>query len=162
MALSIIVAVSKNNVIGKNGDLPWRLSADLRRFKAITMGHHLLMGRKTYESIGRLLPGRTTAILTRSPDYCVDGAMIAHSVEEMPAAIDDTEIFVVGGEAVYAAALPMADRLHFTRVHTAVTDGDAFFPEVDWSEWREVEREEQAVDEKNQFASTYLVYERVK
>lgn len=158
--LSIVVAVAENGVIGRQGDLPWRLSTDLRRFKRITMGHHLLMGRKTYESIGRLLPGRTTAILTRSPEYRVEGAVIGHSVSELLQQIDDTEIFVVGGEAVYAAALPMANCMHFTRVHTTIDDGDAFFPPVDWGQWSVVEQQEHPADDKNQFASTYLRCEK--
>jgi dihydrofolate reductase len=160
-SLSIVVAVSEDGVIGRRNDLPWRLSADLRRFKRITMGHHLLMGRKTYESIGRLLPGRTTAILTRSPEYAVEGAIVGTTLETLLAQIDDTDVFVVGGGEIYAATLPMTARLHFTRVHTEVEDGEVFFPPVDWSQWREISTEFQPADEKNEFDSTYGVFERV-
>lgn len=158
--LSIVVAVAENGVIGREGDLPWRLSADLRRFKRITMGHHLLMGRKTYDSIGRLLPGRTTAIMTRSSDYRVEGALVGNSLDELLAKIDDSDVFVVGGAEIYEATLPQATRLHFTRVH-ATMDGDVFFPEIDWNEWTEVESETYAADEKNEFDSTYRLLERV-
>jgi dihydrofolate reductase len=161
--LSIVVAVSENGVIGREGVLPWRLSADLRRFKRITMGHHLLMGRKTYDSIGKLLPGRTTTILTRSSDYRVEGAVVGNSLDELLEKIDDTdsEVFVVGGAEIYQVTLPQATRLHITRVHATI-DGDVFFPEIDWSEWTEVESETYAADEKNEFDSTYRLLERVR
>lgn len=163
--LTIVVAVSDNGVIGREGDLPWRLSADLRRFKRTTMGHHLLMGRKTYESIGRLLPGRTTTILTRSADYAVDGAIIGNSLDDLLAKIadsetPDSEIFVVGGGEVYKSALAQSTRMHFTRVHTTI-DGDVHFPNIDWSEWKEIESETQPADDNNEFASTYTLFERV-
>jgi dihydrofolate reductase len=158
--LTIVVAVSENGFIGKAGDLPWRLSADLRRFKRLTMGHHLLMGRKTFESIGRLLPGRKTAILTRSSHYSFSGAVVGTSLDVLVQAIDDSEIFVVGGGEVYRLALPLASRMHFTRVHTSL-DGDVSFPEVDWSQWRQVATEFQPADERNEFDSTYSLFERI-
>jgi dihydrofolate reductase len=174
--LTIVVAVSEDGVIGREGDLPWRLSADLQRFKRITMGHHLLMGRKTYESIGRLLPGRTTTIITRNNDYRVEGAIVGNSLDELLQKINDShidraklnvadadisnnEIFVVGGGEVYATTLPLATRIHFTRVHTKIS-GDAFFPKVDWAQWKEVRSEFQPADEKNDFDSTYRLFER--
>ena len=124
MTVSIIVAMAENGVIGRDMDLPWHISADLKRFKALTMGHHIVMGRKTFESIGRLLPGRTTVIVTRQPDYQVDGAVIVNSLgAAQAAATDDSELFIIGGGQIYEIALPLADRLHVTRVHTEV-DGD--------------------------------------
>jgi dihydrofolate reductase len=157
--LTIVVAVSENGFIGKEGDLPWRLSADLRRFKRVTMGHHLLMGRKTFESIGRLLPGRTTAILTRSSEYSVAGAVVSTSLDQLVDSINDSEIFVVGGGEVYQLALPRATRMHFTRVHATV-EGDVIFPDIDWSQWTQMTTEFQPADERNEFDSTYSLFER--
>ncbi len=157
--LTIVVAVSENGFIGKEGDLPWRLSADLRRFKRVTMGHHLLMGRKTFESIGRLLPGRTTAILTRSSEYSVAGAVVSTSLDQLVDSINDSEIFVVGGGEVYQLALPRATRMHFTRVHATV-EGDVTFPDIDWSRWTQMTTESQPADERNEFDSTYSLFER--
>ena len=133
--LAMIVAASENNVIGVDGDLPWHLSADLKRFKKLTMGHHMIMGRKTFDSIGRLLPGRTTVIVTRQADYQFEGAKIAHSVEQaVELAKEDPCPFIVGGAQIYSAAMPLVDRLFLTRVHSEI-EGDTFLPEVDWSAW---------------------------
>lgn len=139
--LSLVVAVARNGVIGVNGQLPWRLPEDLKRFKALTLGHTLVMGRKTHESIGRLLPGRRTVIVSRNHAYRVEGATVVPSVEAaIEAAAGETEVFVVGGGEIYALALPLADRLLVTEVDLA-PEGDAFFPPVDRSRWREVGRE---------------------
>ena len=133
--LAMIVAASENNVIGVDGDLPWHLSADLKRFKKLTMGHHMIMGRKTFDSIGRLLPGRTTVIVTRQADYTFEGAKIAHSVEQaVELAAEDPCPFIVGGAQIYAAAMPLVNRLLLTRVHCEI-EGDTFLPEIDWSAW---------------------------
>ncbi|PHS17697.1 MAG: diacylglycerol kinase [Blastopirellula sp.] len=161
MKISLIVAQSENRVIGRNGDMPWRLSSDLKRFKSITMGHHIVMGRKTYESIGRLLPGRTTVIITRQPDYQVEGAVIADSLDSaIEQAAGDDELFIVGGGQIYASSLAQANKIYQTRVHTEINDGDTFFPEVDWTQWNKVHAEEIAADEKNDFETTYEVWER--
>lgn len=138
MKLSIIVAVGDNRVIGRDNDLPWRISADLRRFKALTLGHHLLMGRKTFESIGRALPGRTTIVLTRGTPALPPGVLVAGSLDralQLAREAGDTEAFVAGGAAVYAAALPRADTIYRTRVAVTV-DGDTFFPEWNRAGWR--------------------------
>lgn len=139
--LSIIVAVAHNRVIGINNALPWHLPEDLKRFKALTMGHHIIMGRKTYESLGRLLPGRTTVIVTRNPTYKVEGALIAGSLE---AAItlcqNDDEVFLIGGAELYQDGLKLANKLYITEIELDVA-GDAFFPEITSIEWREVLRE---------------------
>ena len=147
MTVTIIVAVARNGVIGVNGGLPWRLPGELTRFKEVTLGHVLVMGRKTYESIGRPLPGRSTVVVTRSPDWqpaggLPDGVLVAGSVEMALtwAREIDSEVFVAGGSQVYADALPLADALLVTWVDAA-PEGDAYFPPVDWSQWREVSRE---------------------
>ena len=161
MTVSIIVAMAENGVIGRDMDLPWHISADLKRFKALTMGHHIVMGRKTFESIGRLLPGRTTVIVTRQSDYQVDGAVIVNSLEAaQAAATDDSELFIIGGGQVYEIALPLADRLHVTRVHTEV-DGDTSFPAVDWDQWELVSAERHGADEKNDYDFTFESYQRM-
>lgn len=133
--LSLIVAIADNNVIGNNNTLPWHLPEDLKRFRAQTMGHHIIMGRKTYESLGRLLPGRTTVIVTRNKAYHVEGALIASSLET---AIDlckgDVQPFLIGGAEMYKAGLKLADKLYITEVHAEFA-GDAFFPEIDIREW---------------------------
>ena len=162
MTVSIIVAMAENGVIGRDMDLPWHISADLKRFKALPMGHHIVMGRKTFESIGRLLPGRTTVIVTRQSDYQVDGAVIVNSLEAaQAAATDDSELFIIGGGQVYEIALPLADRLHVTRVHTEV-DGDTSFPAVDWDQWELVSAERHGADEKNDHDFTFESYQRVQ
>ncbi|MGH8773069.1 MAG: dihydrofolate reductase [Burkholderiales bacterium] len=138
--ISILVAVARNGVIGSKGGLPWHLPADLKRFKELTMGHHLVMGRKTYESIGRLLPGRTTVIVTSQADYEVPSAIIAHSLDEAIAACKgDSEIFVIGGGEIFREVLPLADRIYATEIH-AEFEGDVFFPEWNKNEWKEIER----------------------
>jgi dihydrofolate reductase len=144
MTVTILAAVARNGVIGIGGGLPWSLPDELRRFKERTIGHVLVMGRRTYESIGRPLPGRTTVVVTRQPDWHVDSELVvtAASLFEAlakAAALDD-DVFVVGGAEVYAAALPLADRLELTHVDAA-PEGDTAFPEVDWDDWREVGRE---------------------
>ena len=162
MTVSIIVAMAENGVIGRDMDLPWHISADLKRFKALTMGHHIVMGRKTFESIGRLLPGRTTVIVTRQSDYQVDGAVIVNSLgAAQAAATDDSELFIIGGGQIYEIALPLADRLHVTRVHTEV-DGDTSFPAVDWDQWELVSAERHGADEKNDHDFTFESYQRVQ
>lgn len=135
--LAMIVAASENNVIGVDGDLPWHLSADLKRFRKLTMGHHMIMGRKTFDSIGRLLPGRTTVIVTRQKDYTFEGAKIAHSVEQaVELTAKDACPFIVGGAQIYLAAMPLVNRLFLTRVHSQI-EGDTFLPEIDWSAWEQ-------------------------
>ena len=145
--VTLVAAVARNGVIGDRGDIPWRLPGEQARFKALTMGHVLVMGRRTYESIGRLLPGRTTVVVTRQPDWQPaggrpDGILVTGSVE---AALThgrqlDERVFVAGGAQVYAAAMPAADVLELTWVD-ADHDGDTYFPDVDWTQWSEVRRE---------------------
>lgn len=161
MIVSLLVALDENGGIGWQGGLPWRLSADLKRFKALTMGHHLIMGRKTYESIGKPLPGRTSIVLTRNPDYRPEGVMTAaFLIEALLIARDrgESEAFVIGGGKVFEIALHLADRIYLTRVHAHV-QADTFFPEFNPEEWIEIERETQGADERNQYPSTFKVLE---
>jgi dihydrofolate reductase len=158
--VSLIVAVAANGVIGRAGGLPWRLSADLRRFKALTMGHHLVMGRRTWESIGRPLPGRTTIVVTRREDLPVEGALVARSPDDaLRLAAGDDEVFVVGGAELYRALLDRADRIYLTRVH-AEPEGDTHSPPVDWTRWRRVGAEDLPAGPRDDHPSTFEIWER--
>ena len=158
--ISIIVAASTNNVIGNQGDLPWRLPDDLKRFKAVTMGKPIVMGRKTWESIGWPLPGRQNIVITRQHDFAANGCDVVSSVDEaITAAGDVDEIMVIGGSQIYELVLPVADRLYLTRVHTEL-DGDAFFPEIDASTWSKTSDESHRADERNEFDFSFRTYER--
>ena len=139
--ITIVAAIAANGVIGRNGGLPWRLPEDLRLFKTLTYGHALVMGRRTYESIGRPLPGRTTVVVTRQPDWRADGVLVAHSV---PAGLAlahtlDDQVFVVGGAAVFEETVPLADSLVISWVDGDAA-GDTWFPPVDWPAWQESAR----------------------
>ncbi len=139
--LSVIAAVARNGVIGIDNTLPWHLPEDLKRFRELTMGHHIIMGRKTYESLGRLLPGRTTVIVSRSKEYAVPGALVADSLSAALAMCgDDPEVFLIGGAQIYREGLHCADRLYLTEID-AEYQGDAHFPEIDRAVWREKARE---------------------
>lgn len=139
--LSIIVATANRRVIGLNNTLPWHLPEDLQRFKALTMRHHIIMGRKTYESLGRLLPGRTTVIVTRNADYQAAGAKVFNSLETaLQNCAEDTEPFLIGGAELYAAGLSFATKIYLTEIHADVV-GDAYFPPLDCNQWHEVSRE---------------------
>ena len=160
MTLSCIVAVSENGVIGRKNDLPWKLSADLRRFKQLTTGHAIIMGRKTFDSIGRPLPNRTSIVMTRDRSYASPGVVVVHSFDQAVAACEDQqEAFVIGGETVFREALPQAQRLYLTRVHKKV-EGDAYFPEADLAGWKLLQQERHAEDDKNDCPFTFCVYER--
>lgn len=158
--ISVISALAKNRVIGINNSLPWRLPEDLQHFKSLTMGHHILMGRKTYESIGKPLPGRTTVIVTRGGYRAPEGVKIAHSLSEaIDACGDDDEIFFVGGAQLYEQALPLADRLYLTEIQADV-EGDAWFPDYDKSQWQETGRDPRH-DDKSGMDYHFVVYDRV-
>ena len=162
MRLSIIAAMSANRVIGSNNDLPWRLPEDWKRFKSLTMGHHLIMGRKTFESIGQPLPGRTTVVITRQTGYAPEGVLVAHSVEQaLQMAAGDDEVFVAGGAQIYQQMLPRADRMYLTSID-AEFEGDTYFPEFEESDWELISEEGYAQDEKNPYPYTFLTYERVR
>ena len=158
--ISLIVAVSTNNVIGSQGELPWRLSDDLRRFKAITMGKPIVMGRKTYESIGRPLPGRQNIVITRQSEFEAAGCdVVGSKTAALAAAGEADEVMVIGGSEVYALFLPDAGRLYLTRIHAEV-EGDAWFPEIARDEWRLTADEPHAADERNEYDYSFLTYER--
>jgi dihydrofolate reductase len=162
MRVSLIVAMARNGVIGRDGGLPWRLAADLQRFKKLTMGHHILMGRKTFESIGRLLPGRISVVITRQSNYQAQGALVAGSLEAaLASTAGDPEIFVIGGAEIYQQALASANRIYLTEVEAHVV-GDTMFPDWDRDEWRLVERTQYAADERNEFAHTFSIWERLR
>lgn len=160
MRLSLIVAVAENGVIGRQGALPWRLSDDLRRFKNVTMGHALVMGRKTYESIGRPLPGRTSIVVSRTPGYVAEGCVVATSLEAACQAVPQSqELFVIGGRELYATALPLVERMFWTHVHATV-EGDTLFPPIDWKQWKLAHEEPHAADSKNEFPFSFRLYQR--
>lgn len=160
MKISFVVAMARNNVIGKDNELPWRLSADLQHFKAITLGKPVVMGRKTYESIGKPLPGRTNIIVTRDQNYLADACVVVHSVDAaLEAAGTVDEVMVIGGAELYRQLLARADRVYLTLVQAEV-EGDASFPVLDAAEWKELERHDHMADEKNQFPYSFLLLER--
>jgi dihydrofolate reductase len=160
--LSIIVAMARNRVIGARGLIPWHLPGELERFKRITMGHHVVMGRKTWEAIGRPLPGRTSVIITRQSGYRAPGAMVVHSLDEAIAACrGDDEIFVIGGAEVYAQALPRAGRLYLTVVEADV-EGDTRMPELDAGSWCETATQSFAADERHAYPYRCSIHERVR
>lgn len=157
MIVSLIVAMDEKRGIGKGNRLPWRLSADLKRFRELTMGHHIIVGRKTFESIGKPLPGRHMIVVTRNRDFKPEGCLIAHSVEDAMRVArkrEESEVFVCGGAEIYARLLERADRLYLTLVQAEV-GADTFFPEWDESEWDEKESSFHPADEKNEHATAF-------
>ncbi len=164
MIISTIVAVAKNNVIGKDNDIPWYLPADLKYFKKVTTGHHIVMGRKCYESIGRPLPKRTNVIVTRNPFFIATGCLVTHNVAEavqLAEANGEEEVFIIGGGQIYEIALPHVDRIYLTEVDLEV-EGDIFFPEINPKEWTLIEETEHQSDEKNEYDYTFKILERKK
>ena len=162
MTVSLIVAVSSNGVIGRDGGLPWHLPADLKHFKRTTMGHHLIVGRRTWEEVGKPLPGRTMVVVTRSQRFAPEGAKVVRSVEQaLEIAAEDDESFIGGGSQIYRIALArdLVHRIYLTRIHAEV-EGDTFFPEFDLDDWELVSEEHHEADEKNEFDFSFLVYER--
>jgi len=160
MKLSLIVALSKHRVIGLDNRMPWHLSADLKRFKAITWGKPILMGRKTHESIGRPLPGRHNIVLTANPDYRAEGCSVAHSLAEaIDLAGDAEELMVIGGAALYEHFLPEASRLYLTLIERDF-DGDTYFPAFSPADWREVDSQVVADDPSVDFTYRFVVLER--
>lgn len=166
MRISLIVALSENHVIGRNNKLPWYLPNDLKYFKQVTIGLPIVMGRKTFESIGKPLPGRTNIVVTRNTEWVADGVRIAHSLEEAfelaqsIAEIDGrNELMIIGGDQIYKSALPLVDRMYLTEVHAHI-EGDAYFPEFDRSDWQEIGREDFEAAEPNPYNYSFVVYDR--
>lgn len=160
MIVSLIVAMDRKGVIGANGQLPWRLPADLRHFKAVTMGKPIVMGRRTHESIGRVLPGRENIVLTRDPDYRRDGCTVLHGIAEvLTHCAAAEEVMIMGGADVYRQMLGRARRIYLTEVHADVA-GDAVFPQFDRRQWRETERQDFLGDKANEYPYSFIVLER--
>lgn len=158
--LSLIVAIAKDNVIGFQNKMPWHLPAELAYFKRVTMGHPIVMGRKTFDSIGRPLPGRRNIVVTRNADFQRDGIEVAHSLAAAMALCADSDAFLIGGATLYAEALPHVDKLFITEIDAAPA-GDTFFPAIDARQWRETFRERREADEKNLHALEFVIFERV-
>ena len=162
MILSLLVAADENNVIGKDNALPWHLPNDLRYFKNLTWAMPILMGRKTFESIGKALPGRKSIVITRNPEWKWDGVTVVHSIDAALSAAKDEdvkEIFVIGGAEIFTAAFPVAQRIYLTRIHHSF-EGDVFFPELPAEQWTLVRETHGKADEKNAFAHSFQVWER--
>jgi dihydrofolate reductase len=159
--ISHIVAMDQNRVIGKDNRLPWHLPADLAYFKKVTMGHAIVMGRKTFESIGRPLPGRENLIVTRNRSFQLEGCKVLHSIEEVKQFAEkrNDEVFVIGGAELFQATLPFADRLYITKIEASFP-GDTFYPAFDESEWQLVSYTKGIKDEKNPYDYAFIVYER--
>lgn len=167
IGLAIIVAVADNGVIGRDNALPWKLSEDLRYFKRMTMGKPVIMGRKTFESIGKALPGRTNIVISRNSAFTAEGIKVTssfgealHLAEQAVSHDGGDEAVVIGGSAIYRAAIPLAERLYVTEVHASV-EGDALLPPIEWSEWREVSREHHNAQGANPHDFSFVRYERV-
>jgi dihydrofolate reductase len=162
MRVSILVAVAENGVIGRAGKLPWHLGDDLQRFKQLTMGHTIVMGRKTWESIGRPLPGRRNIVISRQSAYLAAGAEVVGSFDdaiELAETAGESELFVIGGAEIYRLAMPRAERLYVTRVHAAV-EGDTYLHDLPGSGWQVVESSDHAADAKNEYRFSFEVYKR--
>ena len=158
--LSMIVAHANNRVIGKDNDMPWHLPADLAYFKKTTLGKPIIMGRKTYESIGRPLPGRKNIVISRDASYQADGIDVVGSVEDALALVRDVEeVMVIGGGAIYQHCLPTAQRLYITHIDAQI-EGDTYFPEYDLKHWKKFSSEMYSADEKNQYQLEFAVYQR--
>jgi dihydrofolate reductase len=160
--LTLIVAVADNGVIGREGGLPWRLSEDLRRFKQRTLGRPVVMGRKTWESLGKPLPGRTNIVITRRGNYQVDvsGVIVARDLDAAIAAAGDVdEVMIIGGAEIYALALPRANLVELTQVH-AIVEGDTVFPALPSADWKEISRTDHPADERNQYPTSFVTLQR--
>ncbi|RFU69705.1 dihydrofolate reductase [Peribacillus saganii] len=159
--ISLLLAMDKNRLIGRDNQLPWHLPADLKYFKEVTMGHPIVMGRKTFESIGRVLPGRENVIVTRDQSFQADGCIVLNSIKAIKEYADnqDREVFVIGGAEIFKEIIPFTDRLYITEIHEEF-EGDTFFPAVDENEWTLISSKEGMVDEKNIYEHDFLVYEK--
>lgn len=165
MIVSLIVAADENNAIGKDGSMPWHLPDELAYFRATTRGKPVVMGRKTWESLPaayRPLPGRKNIVVSRQTDLSLEGAQVVQSIDDAirAASIASDEVFIIGGQQLYELALPKADRLYLSRVHAEIDGADAFFPVVDFQDWREVEKREHPADDRHPYAFTMQVFER--
>lgn len=166
MRISLVVAHSTNRVIGREGDMPWRLSNDLKHFRQLTMGHSMVMGRRTFDSIGRALPGRQTIVLTRNREFFHPDVRVVDSWKSAVREVEQSEefrreeLFVVGGAQIYALALPHTDRIYLTEIHAEI-DGDTFFPNIPPEQWSEISREQHSADARNDHAHSFIVLDRL-
>lgn len=159
--VTLIVAAAENNAIGKGNQMPWHLPNDFKYFKSKTMDHSIVMGRKTFESIGKALPGRRNIVISRQPNFKADEVDVANSVQAvMNYCRDENEIFIIGGAEIYKQSLPIADEVLLTRVHTTISDADAFFPELPANEWELMNQDPHKKDDKHKFDYTFEVYKR--
>ncbi|SEG71413.1 dihydrofolate reductase [Sphingobacterium lactis] len=159
--LTLIVAAAENNAIGKNNEMPWHLPNDFKYFKSTTMDHSIVMGRKTFESIGKPLPGRRNIVITRQNDFRAEDVDVANSIQDvMNYCRDEKEVFIIGGANIYKQTLPLANTVHLSRVHTTIPDADAFFPELPEQDWKLVSSDPHQKDEKHAFDYTFEVYTR--
>lgn len=159
--VTFIVAAAENNAIGKGNQMPWHLPNDFKYFKAKTMDHSIIMGRKTFESIGKPLPGRRNIIISRQPTLNIEDVDVANSLQDViNYCRDEREIFIIGGAEIFNQAMPMADEILLTRVHTNIEGADAFFPELPESDWELISQEKHNKDEKHQYDYTFEVYKR--
>jgi dihydrofolate reductase len=157
----MIAAVAENNALGKNNELVWHLPNDFKRFKSLTTGHYIIMGRKTFESFPKPLPNRTHVVITRQKDYCPEGCIMVDSIEKAIAICPENETsFIIGGGEIYNLGLPFADQLEITKVHHSF-EADAFFPEINLREWKEMQSEFNPTDDKHQYAFTYQTFIKV-
>ncbi|RFU61701.1 dihydrofolate reductase [Bacillus sp. V59.32b] len=161
--ISLMLAMDENRLIGKDNQLPWHLPADLQYFKNVTMGHPIVMGRKTFESIGRVLPGRENIVVTRNAEFDAEGVTILHSIDDVRQLADSSaqELFVIGGAEIFKEILPVTDRLYITEIHHAF-EGDTYFPETQETEWVQRSLTAGTVDEKNRYPHDFIVLERKK
>ena len=161
MKISIIAAMSDNRVIGRDGGLPWHLPSDLKRFKFLTMGHAVIMGRKTFESVGKALPGRRCIVITRQGDYKADDILVAHSLGKALSLVakTETEVFILGGESIYNLTLDIATHMYLTVVHATI-NGDTLFPKFDIDAWKITQDEKHEADKKNPYAYSFREYKR--
>ncbi len=160
MTLAIIVATDEQGLIGKDNDLPWKLSADLQYFRRITMGKPIVMGRNTHESIGRALPGRHNIVITSDKNYQAEGCSVVHSIDAALAeCMDDEEIMVMGGASLYKQLLPQADKLYLTKVH-ANLEGDTWFPDWHKDHWQEISCDDHLADDKNEYPYSFIIYQK--
>ncbi|WP_285766061.1 dihydrofolate reductase [Peribacillus sp. SI8-4] len=159
--ISLIVAMDQNRVIGNDNQLPWHLPADLQYFKKVTLGHPIIMGRKTFESIGRVLPGRENVIVTRNRDFKGTGCVVLHDISQIQTYADDRdgEVFVIGGAEIFKDVLRFADRLYITEIHETF-QGDTFFPVIDENVWEKISSIQGTVDEKNRFAHDFIILQK--
>ncbi|HBE78159.1 MAG TPA: dihydrofolate reductase [Firmicutes bacterium] len=158
--IALILAMDRNQVIGKAGRIPWRLPTDLAYFKQLTLGHPVIMGRKTYESIGKPLPGRQNIIMSTNTDYQVKGCKVLHSITEVRRFCDAKDVFVIGGSQIYREFLPIADRLYITLLDEVFT-GDSYFPQLDQKQWQLISKSQGQRNEKNPYDYSFLIYGRI-